>query len=287
MKKLIVCGFSFSAVSIKEEFKNTAWSELLAKKLGWELQNIARQGCSNGGIRIQIDEVIRQRPDFAIITPTSYDRIEIPNFIKQKTKINFSDIPYKIMDRLLQPSMNARYDQIEDDGKSYYKDAGLDNINYKNPASRMIVETINSLASNLPHPYRFNHQVPTEIQQALQLYITNLYDGFWKKQQDEWIIRDGLVQLHANNIPFLINPGFSMWEGISDMKKVLHNVIPEKYMLDNSEVNPHKVFCNHPPEGASNENPYGTNDPGYHTSQHGQQLIADEFYNIIKNHWGL
>ena len=86
------------------QHKNTSWSELLSNKLGWELQNIARQGCSNGAIRIQIDEVIRQRPDFAIITPTSYDRIEIPNFDRDKINItNFN--PFQIVIDLLLPSL--------------------------------------------------------------------------------------------------------------------------------------------------------------------------------------
>ncbi len=278
----MVCGCSFSAVSHKEEIKES-WSELLANKLGWELKNIARQGCSNGGIRIQIDEVIRQRPDFAIITPTSYDRIEIPNFTKEKTKIDFSKITHIIMDMLLQPSVFAQ----TDDNKSYDKNVGLDNINYGKNHSRMIVETMHSLSANWGHPYRPNQAVPEEIKKALEMYINYLYDGMWKKQMDEWIIRDGLVQLQVNNIPFLVNPGFSMWDGVNEMKEALHNVIPEKHMLDDEEINPYRVFCNHPPEGATPENPYGPNDPGYHTNQYGQEFIANGFYDIIKGRWGL
>jgi hypothetical protein len=76
MKKLMVCGCSFSAPS--EKLPGTSYAEVLAKKLDWELVQLARQGCSNGGIRIQIDEVIHQRPDFAIIAPTFHDRMEIP-----------------------------------------------------------------------------------------------------------------------------------------------------------------------------------------------------------------
>ena len=71
---LMVAGCSFSAVS--QTHPGTAWSEVLAKKLGWRLTNLARQGCSNGGIRVQIDEIRRQRPDFAVITPTFWDRME-------------------------------------------------------------------------------------------------------------------------------------------------------------------------------------------------------------------
>lgn len=77
MKKLMVAGCSFSAPS--KTAPGTSWSEKIANQLGWELVNLARQGCSNGGIRIQIEEIRRQRPDFAIITPTFWDRMEIPS----------------------------------------------------------------------------------------------------------------------------------------------------------------------------------------------------------------
>ena len=75
--KLMVAGCSFSAPS--QTLPGTSWSENLAHMLGdWDLVNLARQGCSNGGIRIQIEEIRRQRPDFAVIGPTFWDRMEIP-----------------------------------------------------------------------------------------------------------------------------------------------------------------------------------------------------------------
>jgi hypothetical protein len=63
--KLMVAGCSYSAVS--QRLPGTSWSELLAQRLGWDLENLARQGCSNGGIRVQIDEILRQRPDCAVL----------------------------------------------------------------------------------------------------------------------------------------------------------------------------------------------------------------------------
>ena len=74
-KHLIVAGCSFSAFS--QTKPGTSWSEVLAKKLDWDLTNLARQGCSNGGIRVQIEEIRRQKPDFAIVSPTFWDRMEI------------------------------------------------------------------------------------------------------------------------------------------------------------------------------------------------------------------
>ena len=280
----MVCGCSYSAVSPFEQHKNTSWSEILANKLGWDLQNIARQGCSNGGIRIQIDEAIRQRPDFVIITPTSYDRIEIPNFVKEKLKISDFNPFQRIVDSILRPT---EYGEERDDKKSYYQPAGLDNINYGDNHSRMIIETMHSLAGNWAHPYRRNQPVPEDVQKALQMYINHLYEARWKRQLDEWIIRDGLVQLQAHKIPFLVNPGFSMWGTIEDIRTVLNNVIDEKHLLDDISINPFQVFISHPPEGATASDPYGPNDPGYHTSYQGQEMMANGFYDIIKGRWGL
>lgn len=279
----MVCGCSFSAISRFNQHKNTSWSELLSNKLGWELQNIARQGCSNGAIRIQIDEVIRQRPDFAIITPTSYDRIEIPNFDRDKINItNFN--PFQIViDLLLRPT-----DFFNDyDNNSYHKDAGLNNINYGDNNSRMISELIHSLAGNWIHAYRPDKPVPKDVQEALQMYVNYMYDAMWKKQIDEWIIRDGLVQLQAHNIPFLINTGLTLWKNVDEVKLVLSNVISEKYILNDDTKNPSKVHLSHPPDGSTKENPFGTDDPGYHTNYEGQRIIADAFYDIIKERWGL
>ena len=75
-KKLMIAGCSYSAPS--KTLPGTSWGEVLADKLGWDLVNLARQGCSNGGVRIQIEEIRRQKPDFAVITPTFWDRMEIP-----------------------------------------------------------------------------------------------------------------------------------------------------------------------------------------------------------------
>ena len=280
----MVCGCSYSAVSLSEKHKNTSWSEILANKLGWDLQNVARQGCSNGGIRIQIDEVIRQHPDFVIITPTSYDRIEIPNFIKERFNItNFKPF-HALIDVLLRPT---DFEAYQDDKKSYFKEAGLENINYGDNHSRLVIETIHSLAGNWDHPYRPNQNVPEDVQKAIQMYVNCLYDARWKRQLDEWIIRDGLVQLKLNNIPFLINPGLSLWGKIEGMKIALSNVIEEKYMLDSDEKNTFEIYTKYPPSGRTPENSYGIEDPGYHTSYEGQQILASNFYDIIKERWGL
>jgi hypothetical protein len=279
MKKLIVCGCSYSAPSHKTEYAGTSWSEVLAKKLGWNLENYARQGCSNGGIRIQIDEAIKQRPDFVIVTPTSYDRMEIPNF-KNETK--------PLLDSFVDLFVTNENLHYRKSGIGYEYNAGLENINYIHnfETSRLICETIHTLTSGDYHNYR-HYQIPNDIKKALEMYINYLYDSTWKHQTDIYIIRDGLVQIQANNIPFLVNPGYAIWDGVKTMREFLSNVIENKYLQDDDTKTPHWALVLYPPEGSTKKNLYGTNDPGYHTTPEGQEYLANHYYDIIKNRWGL
>ena len=154
--KLMVAGCSFSAPAQKHP--GTSWSEIMAAKLGWDLENLARQGCSNGGVRIQIEEIRRQRPDFAVITPTFWDRMEIP---ARAAPYDWST-PASGWDPPLQ-----RHLQKRDNQHGYSRAAGIDNVNYGNNDYHMICETIFSLAENYPHPYR-SRQIDKTTQTAIR-----------------------------------------------------------------------------------------------------------------------
>lgn len=91
--KLVVCGCSWSAVSVLKDYKGSHFSELLANDLGAELFNFALGGASNFGIRLQLDEAIKIKPDLVIITPTYPDRIELPTDNKSiSNDISLADI---------------------------------------------------------------------------------------------------------------------------------------------------------------------------------------------------
>jgi hypothetical protein len=273
MKKLMVCGCSFSATSLKPEYFDTSWSEVLAKNLGWELQNVARQGVSNGGIRIQIDEVLRQKPTFAIIGPTSCARMEIPvHSIQNHQPINIFKSTWSFLDSLLR----------EVPPKGYDRSIGLDNLNYGTNDYRLISETIFTLTREGPHAYR-KHEIDPKVRQAVGDYILYLYDSEWKKQQDEWILRDGLTQLHKANIPFLVLNSFGWFETREKLQTFFNDSTYDKYLLDNNNDCPVNIQHLYP---YSDDNDYDK-DPGYHTNPKGQSVLADKYYDIIKNKWGL
>jgi len=73
MKKLVVCGDSFSYSD-----KSTDWPLILAKKLNYNLINLATIGASNINICFQIDYALKNiNPDIIIISLSAVDRFEI------------------------------------------------------------------------------------------------------------------------------------------------------------------------------------------------------------------
>lgn len=267
-KKLIVCGCSFSAPASAKfsDLAGTCYGEVLAAKLGWEAEILARQGCSNGGVRVQIDEVIRQRPDFAIIAPTFHDRTEIP---ASAAPYDFRDDDWKGWNSELQQHLQKSH------LNGYDRTVGIDNVNYGNNPYRMICETIFSLAENYDHPYRSN-KIDRDTQQAVKTWINYLYDSEWKLQQDEWIIRDGVVQLYESGIPFLLVAN-NLWTA-DTVREAMPKFIPDRYMTLQYEETP---------AYATNQWPFTGEDPGYHGDPESQRYLADVYYKIITERFGI
>ena len=267
--KLMVAGCSFSAVS--KTAPGTAWSELLAQRLGWGLVNLARQGCSNGGVRVQIDEILRQRPTFAIITPTFWDRMEIPataaafDWTKKRDGWN-PDIQRHLQDRTLK--------------NGYCREDGIDNVNYGNNNYNMICETIYTLAENYSHPYR-SGAINKTAQTAVRHYIDAIYDSNWKKQQDEWIIKEGIYELFHSGIDFLFVPVL-LWPfdpalGQNQWRNTI-TAIPDRNVMFNEPESMLPICGNNTFEGE---------DPGYHSGAQGQEIIANNWYRRITQDFGL
>jgi hypothetical protein len=259
MAKLIVCGCSFSAPA--KDLPGTAYGEVLARKLGWDVEILARQGCSNGGIRVQIDEVLRQRPDFAIIAPTFHDRMEIPATAAPYVPPTNENKGWNSdLQKHLQNSHMNGYDRA----------AGIDNVNYGNNPYRMICETIFSLAENYDHPYR-SSKIDKNTQAAVKQYINHMYDSEWKRQQDEWIIRDGIMQMFYSGIPFLLVAN-NLWTSNTVRDAIPAVVLDHHLTLKFEET----------PAYATNEYPFeGRVDPGYHGSPASQEYLAEVYYKKI------
>lgn len=265
----MVAGCSFSAVS--STHPGTSWSEVLAKKLDWDLVNLARQGCSNGGVRIQIEEIRRQKPDFAVISATFWDRMEIP----AKAAPYDWTIPPGGWDPPLQQHLQDRTRK-----NGYDREDGIDNVNYGNNNYNMICETIFSLAENYPHPYR-SGKIDKGTQTAVRHYIDCIYDNHWKKQQDEWMFREGVLQMYLDGINFLVLPNL-LWPfdqtNPNQWRDAFPSIIPDRYIQMDPEQSP---------QTACGRNPFAGEDPGYHGNEQSQIIIANNWYSRIKNDFNL
>lgn len=268
--KLMVAGCSFSAPS--KTLPGTSWSERLAVKLGnWELVNLARQGCSNGGIRIQIDEIRRQRPDWAVIAPTFWDRMEIP-------------ANSALYDWSLPPSAGEnppleRHLQDRNRGNGYRREDGIRNVNYGTQPSNMICETIFTLAENFDHPYRMA-RISRQAQTGIRHWIDSIYDNAWKKQCDEWIIREGVLMMYLDGIKFFVLPNL-LWpfdpKNHQLWREAFPAIVPDHYI----NLDPVKSL-----QSVCGNNPFTGEDPGYHSSPQGQEIIAENFYQHWITHFG-
>ena len=265
-KKLMITGCSFSAPSTKPELAGTSWGEKLADKLDWDLVHLARQGMSNGGIRVMIDEIIRQRPDFAIVAPTFHDRMEIPATgapYDWNTKTTMWNTPLQ------------QHLQNNDIKNGYDPNLGIQNINFATGPYTMISETIFSLAENYDHHYRAA-RLNKETQAAVKNYINFLYDSNWKLQQDRWLIGDGIFRLHAAGIPFLV-VACNIWTS-DTVRAAFPTTIEDHYFTLRYEDTP---------AYATNEYPFVGQDPGYHGSEQSQEYLANRYHDHIKQTWNL
>ena len=266
----MVAGCSFSAPS--RTLPGTSWSEVMAKRLGWDLVNLARQGCSNGGIRIQIEEIRRQRPDFAVVSGTFWDRMEIPAHAAPYdwSQDNGGWDP-KLQQHLQDRTLKNGYDRAD----------GINNVNYGNNNYNMICETIFSLAENYDHPYR-SGKINKHSQQAIRGFTDAIYDSEWKKQQDEWIIREGVMQMYLDSINFLFLPNL-LWpfdpNNSNGWREAFPSIIPDHYLQLDPVRTPQVACGRHPCDPK--------NDPGYHGDNASQELIADWHLDYMKNGFGI
>lgn len=259
-KKFAICGCSFSSKAYKLGYEGTHFSEILTNRIGWDLLNFAYHGCSNGGIRMQIQGAIKAEADFVLVIPTFFDRIEIPiTGLKPDLNLHWLAFDHK----LKQPS---GFDPLR----------GMENINYiSNPNPSLICENFVSLINNWPHQNRHKKPLNSETISALKSYVSYIYDPLWKKQQDQWIIEQGMLSLIKKQIDCFLVPTISLWNQLTNGPEILDK---NYYTLDTD-------LC---PFFLSNQEQYSVakdewkNDPGFHTTIEGQQILADRYVKLLE-----
>jgi hypothetical protein len=213
MKKLGVCGDSYMASMSYDETNldngyDKHFTELLVKKLNWNIVTFARVGCSNQTIRLQIDEIIKEKPDLVIIGTTMPDRLEFP--------INDIDL-YDIENGIY----NIDYRDCPN--------VSCNNIKFNEIKPKLISMTLNDIFTG--YKLRFTKD---EIE-MLKFWYQRFFDNKWKQQQDSWIIANGLRKLLDNNIPFFCINSFLLYNEFE--------IFGDRIVYD-SELNPWSYWDN-------------------------------------------
>lgn len=193
-KTLAVCGDSW--FSSDPNFPNRSFGEILGTRLDWNFVSLARGGCSNFAICLQINKAIELNVDFIIVGTTTPDRAEFPIINDQNG------------------SMWQKFKQSFDwqnwfstQPSAYVKSRGISNVLHSNSMSMtnpwisnptIISESLNNLV------FRNNTKLNAEQVESLKQYMLNLYDSEIKRQYDSWIISDACRRLEESRIPYLI-----------------------------------------------------------------------------------
>ncbi len=253
--KLGICGDSFMA-SIKYDANDLDngygkhFTELLANKIGWDIITFARGACSNQTIRLQIDEIIKEKPDCVIIGLTTPDRIEFP--IRDLTVKQYQD-KFNIMNY-------NKYNGVFNIDYTSYPDKSAENIKFKSIKPTLSSETINNIFFN-NHNTKLN-KYDIEI---LEKWFQRFFDFKWKLQQDTWIIINGLRTLMDNNIKFFCINNFIYEEDLSFFK--------DSIIKHHSKLDP-KIYFN-----ANSNVKYR-----FHTSLEDQELLSNLWFSLFKKH---
>jgi len=193
-RNFVVCGDSW--FSTDSDYAGCSFGEVIAQRHDLELISLARGGCSNFAIALQVNRAIELRPDFVIVGCTTWDRIEVPNIasdITDRSFMNWFDWPRR----------------AEAQGK-YQQSQGLLNIRYSDAISEMssqysrpeletvISESINNLI------WENRYGLGPDILEALKQYILHIYDSNTKQQIDCWCMSDAARRLERSGIPFLM-----------------------------------------------------------------------------------
>lgn len=193
-KTIAVCGDSWFSADL--DYPEKSFGEIMCARNEWNLLSLARNGCSNFAICLQVDKAIELQSNFVIIGATTPDRSEFPIISSQNISI---------WQRLKDTFDWQNWFNTQPD--VFVKDRGISNVLHTNSLSStykwikdptIISESLNNLA------FWADTKMTTEQVAALREYMLNLYDSNIKRQYDSWIVSDACRRLEKNKIPFLI-----------------------------------------------------------------------------------
>lgn len=226
MRKVLgVCGDSFFAATKNKranepiastdilDSEGKHFSELLSKKIDYDLFTLARGACSNSAIRLQISELVKRKVDFIVVGTTTALRMEYPRYDNREYDPNLG-------------IYNFYYSQHPDQSSKHFT-----------PDSEvMYTDTITNI---IGPTNKCEDCVRSEEQRtAVKSYYLELFDLKFREQQDSWIISSGVQEIRDAGIPYILlgKPWLNLSNYLKDSPRHILNdmgrrLIPEIYPL--------------------------------------------------------
>lgn len=201
MKTLAVCGDSWFSSDLTHPGKS--FGEVLANDYGYNLLSLARGGCSNFAINLQVKKAIELNSNIVILGATTPDRIELPIIVSNLSK--WERIKKAFDYHSWSSAQPSCYDIKRGlSNVKYFSKKDLSDQHSFLTSPSIISESLNNLAFQVANYGEYRALITREQVDALKLYMLNLYDVEIKRQYDIWAINDACRQLMENNIPFLL-----------------------------------------------------------------------------------
>lgn len=188
MKTLYTCGDSYLSVD-DPPGEVTSFLELFARYKNFQHVSLARAGATCFTIRVQIDHAIANAADYVIVGCTSSDRLDVPLAADQSTPwFELGDIHYQ-----------------------GYRCASARHVPSR---PRLISDTVYN------HLHDTHHTLGTDVKNSIKHWVSHLHDPSLQRQQNYYMMADGLRRLKDCGIPFVYIPhglGHMDWTWVERM----------------------------------------------------------------------
>lgn len=256
--KLGVAGDSFMSASVNtdddghENVQNNHHTEIIAQRMGYEYITYARVGSSNELIRLQIQELINDKVDVAIIGWSYESRVAI-SVGNYKPELGIFQANYKQFSNLISVRNNEKF---------------------LTTPTELVSLPLGTLLKD-------NSQIHIKKQHLMYLksYMNTVYDTEWKLQTDSYIIESGIHALLTAKIPTI------MWIDDATWKHVKHNVPSYDDLLSNNFLLINLISKPEIRELLAITGQVQEKNIPYHINNKGQHRVAKHMVNFISKNF--
>lgn len=217
--KLAVCGCSWSCID--KEHPEIEFGHFISKQLNAEYYNLAKPGCSNFGIALQIDYALKHYdPDVFIINATTItrDEFKLKDSERYDPKLGWDNVDFDhvIIEKL-------KDEHAPGYGKDYNPTILIDSY------GSIFNENLDKSLADNNILSRYEKVFDSNTFEALKKNFLYFYDADIQRHKQQMILQYALYKLQLNNKKFVFSPNTFDWAEGYDM------VNPDVYSKEATE----------------------------------------------------